>query len=118
LSNPPGFEEEFEPFPDIPGTVRWIKKWTPEEEVEIAAGVEELRRNMSLLRQIREDLGLSQEELAEVLGVSQSNVSKMEARPEPRLSVLSKLVAHKGGRLKIMIEMNGKETEWPFVPAS
>jgi ribosome-binding protein aMBF1 (putative translation factor) len=94
--------------------VEWRPNWTPEEEKEVEAAVAHLRRNISALRTLRERLGLSQAELSEILGTSQSNVSKMEARNEPRLSVLRKLVGHRGGRLKIVAEFDGKELELPF----
>lgn len=102
----------------IRNAVAWRPEWSPEKELEIAAGVEELRRSNSALRDLRESLGISQEELADVLGMTQSNISKIEAKDEPRLSVLRRLVEHKGGRLKLVIEMDGKDTEWPFNPAA
>ncbi len=94
--------------------VEWRPNWTPEEEREIEAGVVELRARMSALRAFREQLGLSQEDLAVMLGVTQSNVSKMEAKAETRLSVLRRLVEHKGGRLKLIAEFDGKALELPL----
>lgn len=87
---------------------------TPEEEAQVAEGVIGLRRQISLLKALRERLGLSQQELSEILETSQSNVSKIEARDDPRLSVIRKLVEHQGGRLKIVAEFPDRELELPL----
>jgi DNA-binding transcriptional regulator YiaG len=92
----------------------WRPKLTPDEEHEVAAGVIALKRQISLLKALRERLGLSQLELSEILETSQSNVSKMEAKADPRLSVIRKLVEHQGGRLKIVAEFPDKELELPL----
>lgn len=89
----------------------WGPEWSHEDEREIEAGVIKLRKSMSALRALREQLGVSQEELAAILGVTQSNVSKMEVSAKPRISVLRKLIEHKGGRLRIVAEFDGKETD-------
>jgi ribosome-binding protein aMBF1 (putative translation factor) len=92
----------------------WRPKLTPDEEREVAEGVVALKRQISLLKDLREQLGLSQLELSDILETTQSNVSKMEARADPRLSVIRKLVEHQGGRLKIVAEFPDKELELPL----
>jgi len=92
----------------------WRPQFTPEEEQRIAEGVVALKRQISLLKALRERLGLSQLELSEILETSQSNVSKMEAKADPRLSVIRKLVEHQGGRLKIVAEFPDTELELPL----
>lgn len=96
----------------------WNPKWSDEDEREIAALVEKGRRGASTLKAWREKLGITQEEFAELLGVTQSNVSKIEAKPALRLSALRKLIEHKGGRLRLVVEMDGVETELPISEAS
>lgn len=91
--------------------VEWNPELTPEEEREVEAAVEELKARIATLRELRLELGLTQAELSEILETSQSNVSKMEAKGEPRLAALRKLIEHKGGRLKLVAEFNGKELE-------
>ncbi|WP_187240638.1 helix-turn-helix domain-containing protein [Microbacterium mitrae] len=43
---------------------------------------------LAMLRQIREDRGLSQTELGELLGVSQASVSAFESETDPKLSTV------------------------------
>ena len=94
--------------------IEWRPDWTPEEQAQVDEGVLALRRRISLLKALRERLGLSQLELSEILETTQSNVSKMEAKADPRLSVIRKLVEHQGGRLKIVAEFPDKELELPL----
>jgi len=87
----------------------WRPEWTPKEEKQVEAAVSELRRRISTLKALRQQLGLSQAELSEILETSQSNVSKMETKGEPRLSVLRKIIEHKGGRLRLIAEFDGEK---------
>lgn len=91
--------------------VEWRPDWTPDDQklVDEAAGY--LREQVSLLKVLREQLGLSQLELSDILGTSQSNVSKIETKADPRLSVIRKLIEHQGGRLKIVAEFPDKALE-------
>jgi predicted transcriptional regulator len=50
-----------------------------------------------------ESLGVTQTELAGVLGVSQPNVSKLEGKDDIRLSTLGSYVAALGGRLEVRV---------------
>lgn len=54
-----------------------------------------------LLAQLREMLNVSQEVLADRLGMYQSTISKMERRSDMLVSTLRKVVAALGGRLEI-----------------
>ena len=53
------------------------------------------------LASLRRSRGLSQAELARRLGISQSDVSKLERRPDVRLSTLKAVVEAMGGSLRI-----------------
>lgn len=71
---------------------------------------EELRRSPPVVRRLRQALGLSQVEAAAILETTQSNVSKIEAKPDPPLSILRRLVEAKGGTLRIDATLaDGKE---------
>lgn len=62
------------------------------------------------LAQLREQLELSQNELAELLGISQPSVANLEKRgAEIKLSSLKRYVEAMGGKLSLDIELpNGK----------
>jgi len=53
------------------------------------------------LQEIRKALSLTQEQLAEELGISQAAVSKMENRPDMYIRTLARFVEAMGGTLKV-----------------
>jgi DNA-binding XRE family transcriptional regulator len=89
-------------------TARFAKRYS-EVEGSTRKELEELRARLlpsiSLIRSLREELSLSQAEIADILGVSQPSVSQLEARRDLKLSVLKKIVAAKGGSVKVVIEL-------------
>lgn len=80
-----------------------------ESQERIAAKVEEMRRVVAL-NQLREELNLSQTELAAAMGVKQPTLAKIEQPGnDPRLSTLKRYVAALGGELSIDVTLpNGK----------
>ena len=57
---------------------------------------------------LREELNLSQAELAKAMGVKQPTIAKMEqADNDPRLSTLKRYVAALGGELSIDVKLPG-----------
>jgi DNA-binding XRE family transcriptional regulator len=64
----------------------------------------ELKPQIALVKQLRTALGLSQVEVANILRVTQSNVSKIENKNDPSLSTLAQIVGAKGGKLTLDIE--------------
>ncbi len=56
------------------------------------------------LQEIREKKKLRQYELAELVGISQKNISAVENRNDLYLSTLKKYVTPLGGELKIYVE--------------
>ena len=60
------------------------------------------------LRALREAAGLTQEELAQRVAVTQSQLSKLERREDYRLSTLRRYVAALGGQLEIVAVVDGK----------
>ncbi|MSV08640.1 helix-turn-helix domain-containing protein [Escherichia coli] len=75
----------------------------------IAAKVEEMRQTIAL-HQLREELNISQTEMAAAMGIKQPTLAKMEqADNDPRLSTLKRYVAALGGELSIDVKLpNGK----------
>ncbi|WP_368542558.1 helix-turn-helix domain-containing protein [Enterobacter soli] len=80
-----------------------------ESQERIAAKVEEMRRVVAL-NQLREELNMSQTELAAAMGVKQPTLAKIEQPGnDPRLSTLKRYVAALGGELSIDVTLpNGK----------
>jgi DNA-directed RNA polymerase specialized sigma24 family protein len=95
-----------------PDLVEWKPEWKGKdlEYYEQVRG--QLEPAVSMLRSVRELLGLSQAEVAEILRTTQSNVSKMEGRADTGVGLLSKLMQSKGGSLKIVAEFGGKAREY------
>ena len=56
-------------------------------------------------RELRKHLGLTQIDVAQLLNVTQSNVSKMEAKVIPSLETLNTIVQGKG-RIRVLVEMD------------
>ena len=86
-----------------------MAKQSPESQVRIAAKVEEMRQTIAL-QQLREELNISQTEMAAAMGIKQPTLAKMEqADNDPRLSTLKRYVAALGGELSIDVKLpNGK----------
>jgi transcriptional regulator with XRE-family HTH domain len=61
--------------------------------------------NEMALSELREAVNLTQESLAEALGVKQASISKMEHRSDMYLSTLRKIIEAMGGRLEIVAIM-------------
>ncbi|HDX1139950.1 TPA: XRE family transcriptional regulator [Pasteurella multocida] len=78
---------------------------SPESQERIAAKVEELRQEV-ILSQLRDELQISQSELAKAMGVKQPTVAKMEqVDNDPRLSTLKRYVFALGGELSIDVKL-------------
>ena len=86
-----------------------MAKQSPESQARIAAKVEEMRQTIAL-HQLREELNISQTEMAAAMGIKQPTLAKMEqADNDPRLSTLNRYVAALGGELSIDVKLpNGK----------
>lgn len=60
-------------------------------------------------RALREALGLTQAEVANLVGTTQGEVSRFEQREDHRISRLRELVEAVGGELKVIAVVGGKE---------
>jgi len=83
------------------------KKFFTEQLQQIDDGVEQELFEMDL-RALREAAGLTQEELAQRVTITQSQLSKLERREDYRLSTLRRYVAALGGELEIVAVVDGK----------
>ncbi len=58
-----------------------------------------------LLAEIRKFVGLTQEELASKLGITQPSLSKLENQDDMQLTTLQRLVKALGGELEIVVHL-------------
>ncbi len=75
------------------------EKMDPERQERIRKRTEELLAELPL-QELRQARALSQQELAEVLGLNQATVSKLECRTDMYLSSLRRFVEAMGGSSK------------------
>lgn len=83
------------------------KKFSPDQLKEIDAEVERELIEMDL-RALREAMGLTQEELAAKVEITQSQLSKLERREDHRVSTLRRYVEALGGQLEIIAVIGAK----------
>jgi len=87
------------------------KDWTPERLAANAARKTKLATEMVSLEQLREGLGISQEELASLLDVQQPAISKLVRRPDMKVSTLRDLISAMGGELHITATFPDRSVE-------
>jgi transcriptional regulator with XRE-family HTH domain len=80
----------------------FLKKLSPERRKKIKARANELLAEEMTLRQLRKARQRSQETMAEVLGVRQGDLSKLERRTDAYLSTIRRYVEAMGGRLDLI----------------
>ncbi len=83
------------------------KKFSADQLQQIDDQVEQDLLEMDL-RALREAAGLTQEELAQRIAVTQSQLSKLERREDHRISTVRRYVAALGGELEIAAVVDGK----------
>ncbi len=93
------------PFADLK------KGWSPERLAANGARKAKLLNEMVSLEQLRECLGLSQEELANVMEAQQPAISKLVRRPDMKVSTLRDLIAAMGGELHITATFPDRSVE-------
>lgn len=76
------------------------EKMDPERQERIRKRTEEMLAELPL-QELRQARALSQQELAEVLGLNQATISKLERRTDMYLSSLRRFVKAMGGELEI-----------------
>lgn len=82
----------------------FMKDFTPEERARVEARTVELVEQELTLRDLRQAQHLTQEQMAELMGVEQENVSRLERRADLLLSTLSSYVDAMGGKLRLVAE--------------
>ena len=83
--------------------------FTPEQRARVEARAQELIEEELTLRDLRQAQHLTQERMAELLGVEQENVSRIERRADLLLSTLASYVAAMGGKLRLIAEFPNRK---------
>lgn len=80
-----------------------MKTLPPERRANVEARAEELIAEEMTLRDLRKAQDLTQERMAELLGVGQDNISRLESRADMLLSTLRSYVTAMGGSLDLIV---------------
>lgn len=80
----------------------YMKKLSPERRKKIEARAKELMAEEMTLRELRKAREYSQITLAEILGMRQGDISKLERRADVYLSTIRRYVEAMGGRLDLV----------------
>lgn len=80
------------------------RKMTPERRERNDAAAQRMLAEMALA-EMRHAAGLTQTELAGLLGVSQANLSKIEHQHDIQVSTLRRLIEAMGGQLELVVTM-------------
>jgi DNA-binding XRE family transcriptional regulator len=86
-----------------------VKSLPPKLRARAEARAAKLIEEEMTLRDLRQAQKFTQERLAEVLGVEQESVSRLERRADLLLSTLQSYVAAMGGKLRLMAEFPGRK---------
>lgn len=86
----------------------FIASLPQDEQRVIEQEYQELRGEYLALQELRKVMGLSQEQLADILEMNQGNLSKLEKRTDVHVSTLRRYVEALGGKLHIMAALPGK----------
>ncbi|HEX5008599.1 MAG TPA: helix-turn-helix domain-containing protein [Hyphomonadaceae bacterium] len=90
---------------------RLTRNWSPKRLAELEAEKRALAEEASTLEQLRIALGVSQEQLAELLDVQQPAISKLERRNDMRVSTLRDLIEALGGELKLVAKFRDRTVD-------
>lgn len=83
---------------------RKLESLSPSRRKKIEARTAELIAEEKSLRDLRKALSLTQEHMAEVLGIGQESVSRLEKRSDLLLSTLRTYIEAMGGELRLIAE--------------
>ena len=90
---------------------RLIEGMPAERRARIEGETEVLVQEYELLKALRQRRRVTQVELAEILGVRQASISKLEKQNDMRLGTLRRYVEALGGELEIRVRFPDEEVE-------
>jgi len=82
-------------------------KFTPEQRQRLDGEVKEMQREY-VLAQIRNKTGLTQQDMAERLSISQPAYAAYEKADNMRIGTLRKIIAALGGKLSFNVDLDGR----------
>ncbi len=82
---------------------------SPERQQQIALMTAELIAEEKTLRDLRLALSLTQERMAETLGVGQESISRLEKRSDLLISTLGSYIKAMGGELRLVAQFPDRE---------
>jgi DNA-binding XRE family transcriptional regulator len=82
-------------------------KMNPESLARAKSRAKETMAEM-LLAELRGAAGLTQQELAETLGIKQPTLSRLESQGDMQISTLQRLIRALGGQLEIVAHLPGR----------
>jgi transcriptional regulator with XRE-family HTH domain len=80
------------------------ERMTPEARRRATLKAREMMAEM-LISEIRREAGFTQEQMAELLGIRQPSLSKLESQDDMQISTLRRIVNALGGELEIIAHM-------------
>ena len=86
-----------------------IKSLPPERQARIERLTSELVEEVATLRELRKKQKLTQADIAQLLGIKQENVSRLERRNNIHLSTLKDYIHALGGKLHLVVEFPDRE---------
>ena len=87
------------------------QKFSETRKERVARGVELLSLEYGLVSQLRKDKDLTQQELAELLEIRQSAISKLESQDDVMLQTLERYVNALGGELEVKAKFPDREVK-------
>lgn len=88
---------------------RLIKDLPTKRRERIEAHTQALLQEYELLKALRQERDVSQAQLAELMGIRQASVSKIENQDDMRLSTLRKYIEALGGELEIRVHFSDRD---------
>jgi transcriptional regulator with XRE-family HTH domain len=84
------------------------KEFPPERQAKIQAGAENIRKELKILSTVRQAVGITQEELADLLDVRQSYISQVENRENITFNTLVEVITAMGGSIDLTVNFPEK----------
>lgn len=86
-----------------------IKSLPPERQAKIECLTESLVEEVTTIRELRKKQKLTQADIAQLLGIKQENVSRLERRNNIHLATLKDYIHALGGKLHLIVEFPNTE---------